>query len=528
MQLAESTGARMDAPASAHTARAMEMVAARAVGTARASSGTFELFGSFTLSGEEYALPAASIREVVNYPARIVPVPLSPPYLAGVFTLRGHVIPVLNLARIFDPSAPPADPAHKIIIVDHEDILVGILLHTTGEVLRVRPEQRSVMQYQQGIDGALHRAVIAGTIMLDDGARLLQILDAHALVRIENVPQVQALRATARVDKHQFRLQAERRQCLSFKVSGVTFAFNMGAIREIINVPEIKPSIMHSALCRGRINFRGNAVAVVDFAALMQLPAGTPDPAEQRILIARIGETMIGLLVDSVNTIFSFFENDLLPIPLLSRARASMFGGCVTRELEGDVLVLNHEGIFSHAELVDVSRGHINLYQKEAADDAVQHSKAGKAQRTAYIVFSLGTAWAVEMKLLREIIPFSPGMVRPPAMPAYVHGILNLRGQVITVIDLRALYELAPLAGHAATRILIVEHGAERYGLMVDAVDNIINVAPNQRRGSPKMLRGGEEKAQDVIDMPGEGGNDTVLNVFDLPALLAHLARDSA
>ncbi len=62
-----------------------------------------ELFGSFLLETDEFALPALSIREVVNLPERITVVPLAPPYLEGMFTLRGSVIPVVNLGRLPGP-----------------------------------------------------------------------------------------------------------------------------------------------------------------------------------------------------------------------------------------------------------------------------------------------------------------------------------------------------------------------------------------------------------------------------------------
>ncbi len=173
MQVFEQTGTLADAPISLDSRRA----AARAL----------ELFGSFMLDDEEFALPASSLREVVSFPDKMTPVPLAPPFLEGVFTLRGHVIPVINLQRIFDPSAPCAQPSNKIAIIDHDDIQLGILFHSTGAVLRVRPEQRSLLQYQSG-DAS---GVICGTIVLDDGTRLLQILDAHVLVHIENMPHVQ-------------------------------------------------------------------------------------------------------------------------------------------------------------------------------------------------------------------------------------------------------------------------------------------------------------------------------------------------
>ena len=132
-----------------------------------------ELFGSFLLGADEFALPASCIREVVNYPDKMTVVPLSPPFLDGMFNLRGTVIPVVNLSRVFDPAAPASDPGHKIAILDYQGVLIGILFHATGEILRVRPEQRSTLSYAAG---AAH-TVIAGTILLDDGAR--QIGRAH-------------------------------------------------------------------------------------------------------------------------------------------------------------------------------------------------------------------------------------------------------------------------------------------------------------------------------------------------------------
>ncbi|HWW70458.1 MAG TPA: chemotaxis protein CheW, partial [Duganella sp.] len=145
-----------------------------------AGAGPTELFGSFVLGPDEFALPAHCIREVVNYPDKMTGLPLSPPFLEGMFTLRGSVIPVVNLGRVFNPAAPAADPSHKIAILDYDGVLAGILFHATGEILRVRPEQRSTLSYASGE----RHGVVAGTILLDDGARLLQILDPAALARI--------------------------------------------------------------------------------------------------------------------------------------------------------------------------------------------------------------------------------------------------------------------------------------------------------------------------------------------------------
>lgn len=501
--------------------------AARAVELARASSAALELFGSFHLDAQEYALPASSIHEVVNFPDKMIPVPLAPAFLEGVFTLRGQVIPVLNLARIFASDAPPAARSDKIAIVDHGEVQIGVLFHSTGEVLRIRPEQRSMLEYR---DERI-RSVVAGTILLDDGARLLQILDPRALADIENVPHVHMLRNIGRhAEGSQFARRAQRRQCVSFRVGGTAFAFDIGAIREIITVPDLMPSVMAGPLCLGRINFRGHPVAVVDFGALLHFGARAPAPdAERRILVALVGEHLIGFVVDAVDSIFHYADGDVLPIPLLSKERAAMFSGCISRDEGGDILFLNHEGIFSQAELLELGIGHVRLYQQEAAAAGGAVTARGARGRAVYVVFSLDCAWAVAIGQLREIISWRAGMVRPPGLPDFVHGILNLRQQMISVVDLRRVYGMPAAPDPAVCKILIVERGDEHVGLLVDAVDNIVTIGAGDRRASPRLLASGQGApvhASEVIDIRGADGQPAILNVFEPAALFALMERD--
>ena len=497
-----------------------------------ATAPATELFGSFVLNADEFALPAHCIREVVNLPDRITALPLSPPFLAGVFTLRGTVIPVVNLGRVFSPSARAPEPGDKIAILDYQGVLIGLLFHDTGEILRVRPEQRSTLSYASGeVPG-----VVAGTILLDCGARLLQVLDPAALVRIENVPQVLALQGASRRDAG--RSQGERRQGVSFHVGSSSFAFEMAAIQEIIRVPELQPSILHSALCLGRINFRGSQVAVVDFTALLQtVPPPEGDPAarvfgpEQRIVIARIDDATIGFLVDSVDSIVNFYNEDLMAIPLLSKARAGMFGGCISKPELGEIIFLNHREIFSSSEIQEMRAGHANLYPKdETGPGKVQDARRG--QRQVYITFALENTFAVEIKQVREIIDYPDAITRPPGMPDFMRGMLNLRQQMVSVIDLRSLYRMPALDDTAQAKILVIERGDERYGLLVDAVENIMTVNDNRRFAAPKMMRaagsGNDPRSEmdEVIDIDGNDGKHLTLSVFECERLLAKLARE--
>ncbi|KQV53755.1 MULTISPECIES: chemotaxis protein CheW [unclassified Duganella] len=482
------------------------------------AGAAIELFGSFLLGGDEFALPALCIREVVNFPERMTSLPLAPPYLEGMFTLRGSVIPVVNLGRLFDPAAPAAEALNKIAIIDYQDAQVGLLVHATGEILRVRPEQRSRLRYAEGSA----QGVVAGTILLEEGRRLVQVLDIERLVRIENVPQVQSMRASGAETRRQLRVVGERRHAISFRAAGARFAMEMKAIQEIVRVPELSESILASTLCRGRMQFRGMQVPVVDFAALA---GGQPALADagQRILVAHIGEATLGFLVDEVESILHFSSDEVLAIPLLSKERSAMFAGCVARAGEEDVILLDHDGIFSRSEIGEMDLGHRQLYPAQARPAAAGQ----RAGRKVYLSFRVGELFALELKQVREIIDHAGDISHPPGMPDYLCGVLNLRQQLISLVDLRRLYGMA--AGEGAGKVLVIEREEGRYGLLVDAVADIVTVDDGKRFAAPSLMKtsaiaqGLSAESNEVVELPQADGSTHSTCLLDLERVMKRI-----
>ena len=513
------------APASQlSSASALAQAAAAAVAAApTVAMPVAELFGSFLLGTDEFALPAIFIREVVNFPERMSSVPLALFYLEGMFTLRGSVIPVVNLARLFQPDAPAGTADHKIAIVEHQDVLVGLLVHAIGDVLRVRPEQRASLQYAPGQSG-----VVAGTILLEQGRRLIQVLDVERLVRIENVPQVLALRGPASEQRQRhLRAVGERRHAISFRAAGVHFALDMKAIQEIVRVPELQTSVLNSKLCLGRMHFRGRQIAVVDYATLAGGESATPAAAEagadeRRVLVARIGDATIGFLVDAVQSIVHFATEDVMPIPLLSKTRSAMFAGCVARPGEEDVILLDHEGIFSRSEIGEMDLGHRQLYPAQARAAASQ-----RAGRKVYLSFRVGELFALELKQVREIIDHAGDISHPPGMPDYMCGVLNLRQQLISLVDLRRLYGMEGAEG--AGKVLVIERDEGRYGLVVDAVADIVTVDDGKRFAAPSLMKTTvaaqdlSAESNEVVELPQANGSTHSTCLLDLERVMKRI-----
>ena len=118
---------------------------------------------------------------------------------------------------------------------------------------------------------------------------------------------------------------------------------------------------------------------------------------------------------------------------------------------------------------------------------AVLASKAGK-----YLTFVLGReSYGVAVLKVREIIRLCD-ITPVPNMPAHIKGVINLRGKVIPVVDLRLKFQLSKIEDHDRTCIVVVNivlpsgaHGL--MGLIVDSVEEVVNVPAADLEPTPEF-----------------------------------------
>lgn len=108
------------------------------------------------------------------------------------------------------------------------------------------------------------------------------------------------------------------------------------------------------------------------------------------------------------------------------------------------------------------------------AGTGAQKARAGAEEQL--VVFRLADeSYGVDINSVREIITWQP-VTRMPGTPRFIEGVLNLRGSVIPVIDLRKRFEFPEQAHTAETRIMVVEIEGQVVGLVVDAVTEVLRV----------------------------------------------------
>jgi len=102
-----------------------------------------------------------------------------------------------------------------------------------------------------------------------------------------------------------------------------------------------------------------------------------------------------------------------------------------------------------------------------------------------FLVFSVaGEQYAVALRDLKEILA-NQELTRVPFTPHDLMGVLNLRGQVVSVLDLHARFGVTAAEKSSETSIIILEHRRDLIGLCVDSVDFVVNLPPEQLEPPP-------------------------------------------
>ena len=103
-----------------------------------------------------------------------------------------------------------------------------------------------------------------------------------------------------------------------------------------------------------------------------------------------------------------------------------------------------------------------------------------------YMVFVINNQkYALSSKYITEIIEILP-ITKVPFLPEYMKGIINLRSTIIPVMDARIRFGMEPIEYSERTCIIIIENEANKIGLIVDAVNEVLTIPPKQIMESTK------------------------------------------
>ena len=117
--------------------------------------------------------------------------------------------------------------------------------------------------------------------------------------------------------------------------------------------------------------------------------------------------------------------------------------------------------------------------------DALNSQISFAADGSQYLTFTLGQEeYGVEILKVQEIKGYA-AITPIPNTPPYIKGVMNLRGTIIPVVDLRAKFGLAATEYNQFTVIIVVRVGAKVMGVIVDAVSDVLNIPSTDIQAAP-------------------------------------------
>lgn len=435
---------------------------------------------TFTLDGVEFGLDIDRVQEITHR-TDVTPVPGSPSFILGVINLRGLIIPVMDSRIRFHLAPQETTPKTRIIVLRLASGPTGLQVDSVAEVVRL--EDHTIRETPPLVAG-IRAEYLAGMVTV--GNRLItlihleKLLDSSELSRRAELEDLGMAGTIGSGEATEEEVEEDGRPFVTFRLGAESFGIALHEVEEIVELPPVTKVPDAPDYVLGVICLRDQVMPLVDLSEILSIQQGDAERKRDMVVLLSFGTARIGVVVDEIQEILRVQDGQTLPPPqTLSEAERE--------HLEGILLL--------PGRMVSL----INVLKIITGDDQEKIAAMGqglgladtRAQETIpsleLVVFRLGPeSYGLRLHEVREIIMV--GQITPvPRAPHFVDGVLNLRGEVMPVVDLRTRFGLDRVEPTSISRILITSIGGVFTGLVVDAVDEVRPVELN-RFGPPPAV----------------------------------------
>ncbi len=463
-------------------------------------------FVTFSVSGEMFAVPMGPVQEIIRVPD-VARLPLAPPSLAGLANLRGRVLPIVNLREIFNSDAREHDDATRALVIDIGQPL-GFVVDRVSSVISVEPGEMEPAAAVQSVANAAYLTGVIRREQPDGSTQLLMALDFQHLVEQTfnqmrsrasggsgsgsgaSLSDQSAANSTDAVVSDELRL-------VSFTVADQEYAIDIADVQEIVQVPERitgLPNTPHH--CLGVISLRQRLLPLVSLRALFSLPMHELDEHHRIVVVSLPGRGQVGLVTDTVKEVLSVprSQSDSMP-GILARGEDMQEFSSICRLENGKRLVsiIDSEKLLGMSTMQDVMTAAGTPGGENNASGASMSNSSSTAiasdDDAQVVIFRLGAEeFGVPIMSVQEIVRVPESLTRVPKTPAFVEGVINLRGTVLPVIDQRVRLGMTPIERNDRQRIMVYTLGnGMRTGFIVDSVAEVLRIPRGNIERSPEL-----------------------------------------
>ncbi len=140
------------------------------------------------------------------------------------------------------------------------------------------------------------------------------------------------------------------------------------------------------------------------------------------------------------------------------------------------------------------------------------------------VAFNLGEEeYGVDIMQVQEIVRL-PEITRIPQMPDFVEGVINLRGKIIPIIDLRKRFNISEKERTEKTRIVVADAGVQTIGLIVDGVSEVLRINENSIDTIPPSIASIDTE---YLNGVAKFSETRLIILLDLKKLLTELEKEA-
>jgi purine-binding chemotaxis protein CheW len=428
---------------------------------------------TFRIAKEEFAFHMEHVREIlrVQTPNQV---PDVPDYVLGVLTVRGQILPVIDLRRLLQQRSLAEEFIDNCrpLREEYERWIEQIEKYFAGGS-------------QQKVDTSVTERLRKWLVETNSSSQVL--MEVLAKARGLNEKVIKQLQARTKHEEHGDRDAA--RACGEEILSGG---------REAV-----------AALQRFEQQIAQNI------------------QEDQRIIVVDAEGFVLGLVVDHVHEVLNVPKNLLEPPPRITSNGGMELSG-VAKLNDGSrlIMLLDAANLMKDQTLRDVQNSAIQTVAEEKTGETRKTGVGSQELSEIQLVtFMLGAEeYGVPISQIQEIDRLAK-ITKVPKAAQFIEGITNLRGEVIPVLDTRKRFGLEVKPSDDRTRIIIVDLGGAKTGLVVDSVREVLNLSRKDIAPPPEAIGSGVDQ-QFISGIGKVDSGKRMIVLLDVEKILSRQERE--
>ncbi len=444
-------------------------------------------FLTFKLKNTLFSFPLEVVTEIIEIPD-ITSIPLSYDYIMGITSLRGNIIPVVDLSMRIYGEHSQIKESSRIIIAKLKDSSAGFFVDEVYEVKEVLLSSISSPDKIEGVD----KEFLTG--IFESNGKLISILSIENLIETgEEIFSKEGRKDTigGRVEEKESSRSYDEyyEKILSFLIGDNRYAIEIEFVREIVRMPKLTPVPSSSEDVEGVFELRDEVVPAINIAKKLgvefEVDTEESEEDERKIIIYEREGIVAGLIVEKIDEVVAPLKRDIVSPPeTLDEESRELIKSIYRKNDKELIFILNEKTIVEESELEGIER------TKEKSEEI----HGVEEEEENIVIFKVGEQeYGFKILDVQEINRISK-ITPVPNASSFIEGIINLRGDIVPVVNMRTRLSLEKREYDEFNRVIIVNIDGYKTGLIVDRVEEIKAVPLSSFQEVPDFLNQMVEK----------------------------------